>query len=554
MADSEPRWAELSARAQDLGAPSAERFEAQEALEKAIRTAIHTSAAPAVASEMLRLGVAEWAWRIPLIELISYVALGDLKSYADLAELLRDLFGKMKVMFALTDSFGSRGHPEWAHRVHDALYGKIKGLMGAFEELLSKSEGPETGAVLCRTKQVASASCAELSNDGGQRISGAAAIFGLILPFAAFPLARRAVMTTVIDGMLDSMIRALQDDPLGTANQYVQVVAPAYSAPACMADIDLSRRLLASGVLEAVVAYVQRARSSTVPPHAHVNRGVGQFVAAVASTAEGRERLLATQGIEDALMWLLQYGGDPIGIAENNTLADPRGMAGLSLALLRGREEDTQVSLPAKVVHQIVAMIDTYGLSFPPAVVLPYAQGLAELSVSDANKQHLSAIPGVIDSLQRGLGIGTPGSSTNDALQKLRTLSASTLAQLAAYELTLPLLLDHPVLEDLEHVPSLSESSKDAQAAAMAVLFAVHQHEKAKACTAEGATSSPQKIERRAQGGHIMLSYEWSVQPVIKRIRDSLMRRGYRVWLDVSIYRRACPVAATSTCGNWSAV
>ena len=35
-------------------------------------------------------------------------------------------------------------------------------------------------------------------------------------------------------------------------------------------------------------------------------------------------------------------------------------------------------------------------------MLLPYAQGLAELSVSDANKQHLPAIPGVIDSLRRG--------------------------------------------------------------------------------------------------------------------------------------------------------
>ena len=34
-----------------------------------------------------------------------------------------------------------------------------------------------------------------------------------------------------------------------------------------------------------------------------------------------------------------------------------------------------------------------------------------------------------------------------------------------------------------------------------------------------------------------MLSYEWSVQPVIKRIRDSLVRRGYRVWLDIDQMR-----------------
>ena len=55
-----------------------------------------------------------------------------------------------------------------------------------------------------------------------------------------------------------------------------------------------------------------------------------------------------------------------------------------------------------------------------------------------------------------------------------------------ASELTLPLLLGHPVLEDLEQVPSLPESSKDARNDAMAVLFAVRQHEKAEAGGAEG--------------------------------------------------------------------
>ena len=138
-----------------------------------------------------------------------------------------------------------------------------------------------------------------------------------------------------------------------------------YITPGCMADADLTARLFASGVLEACVVYVQRARSSDVQPHVSVNRGVGQFVAGVASTAEGRARLLETEGLEDALMWLLEHGGDPVGIAENNTLADPRGMAGLSLAQLRGREEDAQVALPAKVVHQIVSMIDT-SVSRPP--------------------------------------------------------------------------------------------------------------------------------------------------------------------------------------------
>ena len=41
-----------------------------------------------------------------------------------------------------------------------------------------------------------------------------------------------------------------------------------------MADADLTARLFASGVLEACVVYVQRARSSDVPPHVSVNRNL----------------------------------------------------------------------------------------------------------------------------------------------------------------------------------------------------------------------------------------------------------------------------------------
>jgi hypothetical protein len=93
-----------------------------------------------------------------------------------------------------------------------------------------------------------------------------------------------------------------------------------YIAPGCMADADLTARLFASGVLEASAAYVQRARTSDVSPHVSVNRGVGQFIAGVASTAEGRARLLTTEGVEDALMWLLEYGGEPVGIAENRSV------------------------------------------------------------------------------------------------------------------------------------------------------------------------------------------------------------------------------------------
>jgi hypothetical protein len=62
----------------------------------------------------------------------------------------------------------------------------------------------------------------------------------------------------------------------------------------------------------------------------------------------------------EALMWLLEHGGDPIGFAANKTVTDPRGFAALALALLRGREEAAQLALPVTVVHQIISLVDTY--------------------------------------------------------------------------------------------------------------------------------------------------------------------------------------------------
>jgi hypothetical protein len=32
---------------------------------------------------------------------------------------------------------------------------------------------------------------------------------------------------------------------------------------------------------------------------------------------------------------------------------------------------------------------------------------------------------------------------------------------------------------------------------------------------------------------HVMISYNWGHQPIVKRISQALQQSGYRVWLDV---------------------
>jgi hypothetical protein len=93
--------------------------------------------------------------------------------------------------------------------------------------------------------------------------------------------------------------------------------------------------------------------------------------------------------------------------------------------------------------------------------------------------------------------------------------------------------LGHAVLTDLERVPSLPESSQYARNDAMAVLFAVQQHEKHAAAGDREAL----RPKSPSDDSWIMLSYQWDVQPIIVRIRDSFQRRKYRVWMDIDQMR-----------------
>ena len=32
---------------------------------------------------------------------------------------------------------------------------------------------------------------------------------------------------------------------------------------------------------------------------------------------------------------------------------------------------------------------------------------------------------------------------------------------------------------------------------------------------------------------HVMISYQWDVQPLMKKVRDALKEEGYNVWIDI---------------------
>jgi hypothetical protein len=43
----------------------------------------------------------------------------------------------------------------------------------------------------------------------------------------------------------------------------------------------------------------------------------------------------------------------------------------------------------------------------------------------------------------------------------------------------------------------------------------------------------PARLSAGVAAKHVMLSYNWDHQPVIKRIHAALVQRGYTVWIDV---------------------
>lgn len=537
MSEFERRCVELNAHIQDKTLSISERQAAAAELADAVKSVSRTDAAAAATavSKLVDLGVMrDVLFAPPSFDIIAYVASGEVEGYANVDELFTFSHVRLGALFALYDGWGSHDHPEWYHRAHDAAYSTIPTVIAyAMQQLGDRAD---TAAVLNRAKVWGQTSAAAFCASGdatNMQVGAMASPAVFMIGLARSPAARREAADAFLDtsGVLEAITLRMQEAPVNSCDLYIATVSMALLSQHCMADANHTAQLFASGMLEACVGVVDRARESEVAPHVSVNRGIGQFAANVAATAEGRERLLATEGMEEALMWLLEHGGDPVGIVANSTLADPRGMAGLSLALLRGREEDAQLALPAKVVHQIVSMIDTYS-DMGAATVLPVAHGLAELSVSDVNKQHLASIPAAIDSLHRNIGVeSATAEDTNE--QSLRTFSCSTLAQLAASDITLPLLLGHAVLTDLERVPSLPESSQDARNYAMAVLFAVQQHEKRAASASTGSLPKQSSTD----DSWVMLSYEWGVQPTIMRIRDSLQRKKYRVWMDIDQMR-----------------
>ena len=144
---------------------------------------------------------------------------------------------------------------------------------------------------------------------------------------------------------------------------------------------------------------------------------------------------------------------------------------------------------------------------------------------------------GMVDILVRYLLVGSPrrGEKGGDAMQE------------AAAELILTLALFEPmakvmraegsgVLEGLRGVVADGSATEGGVRSAKQALFQLETDELPRVDSGGGGVVVGVRAGNSSHGAaskHVMVSYCWAQQPVVKRIHAALVCRGYGVWIDV---------------------
>eukprot|EP01047_Picozoa_sp_COSAG01_P005801 COSAG01_NODE_202_length_22130_cov_167.927239_21_plen_2422_part_01 len=151
--------------------------------------------------------------------------------------------------------------------------------------------------------------------------------------------------------------------------------------------------------------------------------------------------------------------------------------------------------------------------------MLPDAEAIVHMVVSDANKRFIIQHEGAIDALVEGLLLDehNPRRCQNGA-EKLQQTCSLALQNLALSPIGANALRsNHSAMQAMQTLAS-GGMTKEAQQCASGALFELEQDRRTRVA----------KVSE-----HIMLSYNWDHQDVIKRIHTSLVRRGYTTWIDV---------------------
>jgi hypothetical protein len=249
-----------------------------------------------------------------------------------------------------------------------------------------------------------------------------------------------------------------------------------------------------------------------------------RLIAKQASFEPKREGLIAS-GVVEALLYASDHDS-PRVIGGLSTAAPA---ANAAVQLIGRNEADGGLTLSRGAVH---AVLDAFGNFFDKSKrhfsalasrALAECWSITHMVVSDANKAFIMEHPTAIDSLVSGLLLeddnprrGQPGAA------ELQHACALALQNLALSDIGAgPLRARGRVMEAL-HKLAEGGTTDEARRCASGALFEL-----------ETERRQTEQLSSLAADEHIMLSYNWDHQDVIKRVHASLVRRGYTTWIDV---------------------
>eukprot|EP01047_Picozoa_sp_COSAG01_P076411 COSAG01_NODE_13407_length_1589_cov_288.659732_2_plen_427_part_01 len=247
---------------------------------------------------------------------------------------------------------------------------------------------------------------------------------------------------------------------------------------------------------------------------------VFRLIANQSSFASKRDSLLSSGVIETLLYASDRSSPEVLGLAT----AAPAAAAAVQLI---GRNEGG-LTLSREAVY---AVLDAFGNFFDKSKrhfgalasrALADCWSINHMVVSDANKAFIMEHPTAIDSLVSGLLLedGNPR-RTQPGAAELQHGCALALENLALSDIgARPLRARAHAMEALRKLAEIGMTDEARRCASGALFELEEQHRSSEALS-------------MSANEHVMLSYNWDHQAVIKRVHASLVRRGYTTWIDV---------------------
>lgn len=166
----------------------------------------------------------------------------------------------------------------------------------------------------------------------------------------------------------------------------------------------------------------------------------------------------------------------------------------------------------------LVGTMSIYLPVLPPHWLVP----VLHLCISDENKRLLMESPTLVPLLLSALFL------EDDHARKDSAESMKAPIQAHAAECFLHLAVYEPAREVLKTDPAVIEALRLLEGRAL-----TQEARKAAYSAATAIEGITHAAEPTAEGSHIMMSYNWGVQEMIKRVVGSLRQRQYAVWLDI---------------------